>query len=449
MASANHLADLPLMTLIPTLCPDYQSPWHLAGWVDMLERAARGEPVRGLCAVPIRHGKTECTNIGVVHMLLKDPSRQILHMSHSFERAQTIGKRIRQLARAAGVGPERGNDTIQSWQNDAGGGVTVMSSDMSRLGYNVHAFVMDDGLDEHGFLDARKREEVDQNCAHYVARCTRNGREGSALIVGSRGHPDDPIGRRLLRRAVAWEYISSPAIIDEGLPTERAFAPQIWPLDALKRTRAELKEKDPTERVWNSQFQNDPRAAGGELFRGSTRYTTLPDTPFRTSYGADFAFTQGDTSDWFVIVVGRIYGRKLFIVDCQRHKIDATMIESECKRAIATYGRAAIFSYQSGPEKGMSQVLVERGVPISVLPARYNKLVRAERTIRRWNDGEIIIPDDSLVAAWVPGFLARLEMFRGNDKDGDDDEVDALTSLADGALGGGVTTPVSFGRPRV
>ena len=43
------------MALVPRLAPEFSEPYHLHRWVDLLERAARGEGVRGLCAVGIRH----------------------------------------------------------------------------------------------------------------------------------------------------------------------------------------------------------------------------------------------------------------------------------------------------------------------------------------------------------------------------------------------------------
>jgi predicted phage terminase large subunit-like protein len=424
--------DLSLMDLIPALSPEYQSPWHMREWCDVIERAAV-EPVRALCALPIRHWKTQVTLHGIVYLLLRDPSRKIILLSHSFERAQSLGKRLRQLAEAAGVGPERGTNTIADWANSSGGGCVVMSADQSRLGYDVHVLVFDDPLDENGSQDPKVREAVDETLSHYSARCQRRGQPGPVIGVMSRWHPDDAIGRRLQRTAVKWEYIAKGAILDEGEPTERAFAPDVWPLDALKNMRAELAEKDPTERLWWAQLMNEPRPIGADLFREPTRYSALPTWGYRLAYGADLAFTQGDHSDFFALVAMRVYGPKAYLLDVQRHKIDAHMIESTTRAMINKYGRAPIFSYASGPEVGMMRVLNERGLPFSKMQARYNKLVRAERTIRRWNDGNVLIPDDAL---WAPGFLHRVACFRGNDKDDGDDEIDALVSACDGAMGG-------------
>jgi len=433
-----------LLDYIPVLSPEHDRPDHMHPWATLMERADR-EPVRGLCALPIRHYKTETTLHGIVWLLKRDPTRRIIFLTHSFEAAQSRGKRLRQLAKAAGVGAtERGWDTIVEWRNDAGGGVVTMSAEQSKLGYDCHVLVADDPIDEHGAEDAKIRESVDATISHYTARCMRKGQPGPVLIVMSRWHPDDPIGRRLQRTAATWEYVHHRALIDEGIPGERAFAPHVWDVAALKQMRAELAEKDPTERLWWAQLQNEPRPLGADLFGPATYYSALPTYAFRKAFGLDMAFTTGEGSDWFARVAARIYGTKLYLLDVMRNKLDAHLIESQCKADLNKYGRSPFFSYMSGPEVGLARILQERGVPISRMHARYNKLVRAQRTIARWNNGEIMVPEG---APWVTGFLHRLACFRGHDTGSDDDEIDALVSLCDGSMGsmvaGGLRT---FGR---
>jgi predicted phage terminase large subunit-like protein len=159
------------------------------------------------------------------------------------------------------------------------------------------------------------------------------------------------------------------------------------------------------------------------------------------------AFSIGDGSDWFARGAGRIYGRKLYLLDFVRHKLDTHLIESTLKADMLTHGVSPFYSYMSGPEIGTAKLLIERGIPIARMAARYNKLVRAQRTIKRWNDGDILVPEDD-AAPWVRGFLHRLSCFRGHEKD-PDDEADALVSMSDGALGGtSGGTPKSLGRAR-
>lgn len=436
----NKHACMSLLEFIPVISPEFQRPDHLSDWCAQFELIAQGVPVRALCALPIRHYKTITTLHGIVWLLCKEPSARYLLLTHNHDRAQQLGKRLRQLAEAAGVGPVLGMNTITDWSNRDGGGVICMSAEQSRLGADVHGVFFDDPLDEYASMDFARREAVDETISHYTARCMRKGKPGPVMGVMSRWHPDDPIGRRLLRTAALWTYIHRPAVIDDGLPSARAFAPSVWSLDELLKMRAELREQDPTERIWFSQLMGDPKPIGASKFRSDPeRWTVLPDWSFRLAYGVDLAFTSDEKSDYFALVVMKIFGRKAYIVDVQRHKLDTHMIESTCQAALNTYGRAPFFTYVSGPEVGMVKLLRERGLPFMPMKARYNKLVRAERTIKRWNDLDILVP---AVAPWVPGFMHRVEIFRGLDKGHDDDEIDALVSVCDGAMGSAVAGTV-------
>lgn len=436
----NPFAHLSLQEFIPRISPEFRSPLHLKDWTDQIELAATGVPVRALCDCAIRHHKTETTLHGLVWLLVKNPTKRYLFLTHSFERARTIGKRIRRLAEVAGVGPIRGYDTIETWSNERGGGAIVMSAEQSRLGEDVHGVFFDDPLDEHASMDQKRRDAVDETITHYTARCMWHGKPGPVMGVMSRWHPDDPIGRRLLRTAVEWKHIHHPAIEDEGLPTERAFAPEVWPLEALRAMREELREQDPTERIWWAQLQGDPKPIGSAKFRPDVeRYDVLPDWNFRLAFGADLAFTSGDGSDYFAMGVLKIIGTRGYLIDMARTKLESHQIESTAKAFQNKYGAGPIFSYVSGPEVGMVKLMRERGLPFYPLRARYSKLVRAERTIKRWNDGNILVPR---VAPWLPGFLSRVGRFTGAEKDRDDDEIDALVSVCDGAMGGMVAGSV-------
>lgn len=434
------LAERGLLEFIPHLDKTFRPPLHLADWCALIERAGAGEPVRALCSVPIRHYKTETTVCGIVWLLVRDPTMRVLIMTHNFDRAQVLGKRIRQLATIAGVGPEHGTNRIDDWSNAHGGGVIAMSAEQSKLGANVHLVFFDDPLDEHSTMNFTRRNAVDESIAHYTARCMRRGKPGAVLGVMSRWHPDDPVGRRLQRHAVKWEYIHHPAIF-EDLETgeERAFAPDVWPLEELRKMRLEMAEQDPTEKKWWSQLQGEPKPVGFGKFRPDpTRYDALPAHHFKLVYGCDIAYTSGAESDYFAIVAIKIFGQQAYIIDVQRTRLDASLIESTCNKFTRDHGAGPIFSYVSGPEVGLIKVLRSRGLRFVPIRARYSKLVRAERTIKRWNDGNVLLPQDR---PWVQGFLHRCEMFTGEDKGHDDDEIDAMVSACDGAMssaGGGV-----------
>jgi predicted phage terminase large subunit-like protein len=450
---ANRFADLPLLDLVPALSPHLSRPKHLRPWTDMIERAI-AEPVRGLCSEPIRHYKTVTTLHGVVYILLKRPHWRIIVMTHEHKRAEWIGKFLRPLAKEAGIGPARGYDTITDWTNEFGGGVVVMSADQSSLGRDCDVLICDDPIDEFGAVDPKVRDTVDDAISHYTARAGSQGRVGSVLIVMSRWHPDDPIGRRLTRTAAKWEYVHEKAIRDDGT----AFAPAVMDLPTLEQKRAELREVDPSERLWHAQFQNDPLPDSLGLFRSPKRYTALSIGACRTVFGLDLAYSTKRRSDYFALVAMKIFteefpedgrmvvGQRGYVCAAWREKYDPAQAEQIIRVARGMYPGAVAFSYMAGPEIGTAHYLAERGIPIEVMPARYGKRTRAQKTIDRVNTGRILFPES---APWAPGMISRMILFTGDEAAGNDDEIDALVSASDGGMQTSATQVKTFGRPRI
>ena len=426
-----------------------REPWHLLEWCGMLERVLDGG-VRAVCAVPVRCFKTWTTIYGIAWLLVRRPTLRFIVLCSDHERALELGKDIRRTCdmidqeTGTSIGPERGQNTIVDWKNAAGGGVCTMSAEQSRLGRDVDVLLFDDPITEHTADDARVREAVDRSIAHYTARCVRGGVRGSVLGVMSRWHPDDPIGRRILRKAETWQYIHASALLDSG----EAWAPDIWPLETLLATRRELAEVDPSERLWFAQFQNQPFVPGREVFGEPARYITLPAWHgFRDGIGIDMSYSTGAQADYFALVAGRVYGGALFLRRVVRMHADLNLIEHEIRAAYDTFGVCPVYSYVSGPELGAVQWLGARGIRCMPLPARFNKLVRSQRTRVDWNAGKIQLPADGI--EW-PSFIRRVQLFRGAESD-QDDEVDALVSLHDGVMGvaGGSGAPVTLGKPRI
>jgi hypothetical protein len=444
----------PLMEYIPRLSPEMRPPYHLSEYCALLERACT-EPVRALVTEPIRHWKTETTLHAVVRMLEHDPTRRAIVLCHSFERAKWLGKRLRELAERTNspgypgrsVGPARGWNTIEHWQNEHGGGVLIMSADQSREGFDCHVLICDDPIDEHGAESRERRDEVDRSIEYYTSRCKlRDGRSGPVIIVMSRFHTDDPIGRRMARRAVQWTTIHHPAIIGLGTSEERAFAPEVWPLEELRRWRAERAEFDARERLFWARLQGEPLPDTMSYFHSPTRYDAMPTWPgYRDAIGIDMSFSRARRADWAAAVVtrwwrhGRSGRSECYVRTVLRFRADLGELIARVQSLLEEYGRMPIYTYTSGPERAAIDAMAMYGIRVSPMHASAPKFVRAQRTIDDHNAGRILWPNEP----WVDSVYRRMQDFRGNEED-PDDEIDALVSVHDAmaydAAGGGTRT---------
>lgn len=432
----------PILDYIPKLSPEFRSPVQLTKWCSLIERVAialrdpNSAPIRAVCTLPIRHAKTETTLHGVVWLLEQFPDLAIVVLCYSHERAEWMGKRLRELASRTKVGPARGWNTIAHWRNDHGGQVTVMSADQSREGYDCHVLLCDDPIDEHGAENEQKRSEVDRSINHYTARCLRRAadgtfRAGHVLIVASRFDLDDPIGRRIERGG--WEVIHEPAILDLGLDTERALCEAWMPLAELKRWRAEQAISDPHERQFWARMQGKPPPRGTSSFKDPTYYDWLPDYPgYRDAMGIDMSFSKAKRADWSAIVITRWWGQKCYVRAVIRLRADLGDLANAIRQAQKDWGKMPIFTYTSGPERAAIIHLQMIGLAVNALHASAPKFVRAQRTIDAHNAGNIIWPRGPMTDA----VMGRLKSWRGNESD-PDDEADALVSVFDALAGSG------------
>lgn len=452
-----------LLEFIPIVSPQFSPPTHLSEWCDIIQRCLAGG-VRAICSVPIRHFKTETTIHGIAWLLCMDPTIQIIYMVADERMANDRANRIRLVCEAAAarfgrrIGPEKGQNVKTSWKNEYGGGVQVMSAKQSRQGADLDVLFYDDPIDESDVFLPEIRERVDMAIGIYTARAGRVGRRGSVAGVMSRWHPDDPNGRRLVRVAQQWESVIHSALTVNDNGEDVAFAPDVMSVGELKLRRIELAEIDPTERMWHANFQNDPLPDGLGLFRSPVRYTSLPVGPFKTILGADLSYSPSRRADYFALVAMKVYvepviedGRSMvaqvaYVVNSWRERWDPAQGEQILRMARGMYPGAITYSYMSGPEVGAAHYLAEKGLAIQVMPARYSKRQRAQNTIDRWNAGRIRIPEQ---APWASGLVARFILFTGDDRSGNDDEIDALVSGVDGGIGGVQGTPRALGKRRM
>ena len=435
------MTDIPdLLNYIPTISPEFQPPWHMKDLVQLFERMRRGEPVRALISYPIRHYKTESMLHGLLWLLEHDPTLRIVLMTHSNDRAMWLGKRLRNLARRTKVGPASardakekgfGADTIAQWENIHGGGVLIMSADMSREGFDCHCLLVDDPIDEKSVRTKEKRDEVDAGILYYQARCMRRGKPGPVIVCASRFDRDDPVGRRIPRSKEKWENYHQPAIVDLGMETERAFAPNVWPLEELHKLRETLKESDPYERVFWSRLQGDPKPMAGS-FGPPSWYVSLPAWQgFRDGIGFDLSFTRNKRSDWSSICIGRLERGTLYIMKFWRFRAELDEALKALQAVRSEFGGAPVFSFMSGPEIAVARYLASNGMPISYMRTSEPKFTRARKTIDAHNAGRIVYPK---MAHGMAATLDRIQNWHG-EEDAEDDEADALVSLWEGLVG--------------
>lgn len=174
------------------------------------------------------------------------------------------------------------------------------------------AMVIDDPMKTQDCESETIREKVNFTWANTLIS-RKNDQRTPVIVIGQRVHEKDFCGFLIeeegtIEEGGKWDVLSIPAIIDEGLETERSLWENRISLENLK------KQKSLDEWVFNTQYQQHPTAIEGLMFHHSTTkyYDELPSEP-------DYIHVQIDPADcgedFLASIVFYIKDEKVFIAD--------------------------------------------------------------------------------------------------------------------------------------
>ena len=381
--------------------------------IDAFENAPHSKR-RIVVAVPVRHAKSTTAADACAWLIARNPRLDVIYASYSATFAQRQSRIIRNQVLEAGVPLSSDHNTIQSWRTAQGGIFLATGVDGAATGFGAGVIVVDDSIKSREEAESPLIRDKVWEWLHDVL-LTRLTPTGSAFIIASRWHVDDPSGRAIKK---GWEHIHMRALDDEG----RALWPEERPAEFLQSMRSELGEY-----AFASLYQGEPIPRSGSLFNAPPFYDEPPATNMRIVIGCDLAYSAGAKSDYSAAVVLGLDGATYYVLDVIRMQSHLPDVEAAFKVVQAKHGAARWYSYVAAGERGPLMLMAQRGLTIYPLPARHNKYVRAQKCAEVWNSGRIHVPSR---APWITEFLDEVCSFSGND-DAHDDMVDALVSAFD------------------
>jgi phage terminase large subunit-like protein len=301
------------------------------------------------------------------------------------------------------------------------------------LVHNCNLLIVDDPIKNREEAEsATYREKVwEWFTSTAMSRLTPNG---SVIVVHTRWHPDDLIGK--LKKKGGWNVINLPALDQAG----NALWPEGgWTADVLKKRRVDVGEYD-----WASIYMGEPRPRGGRLFEEPTFY----DRPnvlggARVIIACDPAATAKTHADYSVIVVGACWMGAdglpcVDILDVQRMQVEIPFLVQRLAQEQRRW-RAPVVVEAVGGFKAVPQTLraMLRGVRIIEVTPTLDKFTRALPTSAGWNAGRIRVPgklgpagvlEASADKPWLGTYLTEMGDFTGI-ADDHDDQVDATAHL--------------------
>ncbi len=409
----------------------YQRPPHIRKICEDLERLERREIRRLIVSLPPRHGKSlHCSQGFTAFYLGRHPSGQVILASHTAERAQDNSRAARRLMQDPRypfpVGVSKSSRAVGRWHTTAGGVVIAEGVGGGLYGFGADLLTIDDPLKDREEADSLTIRERTWSWFTEVAM-TRLMSNGIVLLVMTRWHEDDLVGRILNSRGAAdWEVLRLPALAEEDDPLGRPEGDALWedrfPIEELPSV-----EKDQiSARGFAALYQQRPTPETGGLIKREWlegRYTRLPELT-RVIQTVDSAFKTGVRNDYSVIATWATDHRYFYLVDIWRHRVEYPDLKIAILQQAAKHNPDGIYIEDEGSGQSLIQELKgERGLTIIGRRAKVGKEVRVEIVSPQLKAGKVLLPD---LAPFLDDWIEEHVAFPHG---GHDDQVDT-TALA-------------------
>lgn len=257
--------------------------WHHRNYHDVLDRLAldleSGACKMGVISTPPQIGKSTWVNWFVAWRMARHPEDPIIRMSYAASLATKHGRYVQQIVEdhggEFGLLPRKGAWGQDEWETRTGAALRSGGMLTGVSGYPCTLMLLDDPLS--GRAQADSQVYRDRTWDEYSGSLVSRMRPGSPLlVVATRWHMDDPIGRLIEkhgdeRTGGKVRVINLAALARENDILGRAVGeplqhPWIDPEDhdaALAHWNDQRAKS--TMRDWYSLYQGDPRPVEGAL----------------------------------------------------------------------------------------------------------------------------------------------------------------------------------------
>lgn len=436
--------DVLLSTATPLLLARHDAkasgPRHLQALDSILVDVAAGVLDRVAIHMPPRHGKSWlCSRYLPAWFLMHFPSKRVILTSYEATYAASWGDQVREVVKRCGhltgVGIREDRSARDNWQV-AGheGGMVTAGAGGPITGMGADLLVIDDPFKnaEEAMSPTIRQKIWDWFVSTAYTRLEPGGR---VVIIQTRWHEDDLIGRVLKMPAERWHNINLAALAEPGDPMRRKEGEALWPerydAAALSRIRA----ADPTGYWWSAMYQGRPAPMGGGMFKrqwfryaeknGSPDLFKLGDAGWRNVQSArrfltvDLAASTKETGDYTVIMAWAMFGEVLLLLDVMRARLEGPDILPQIALMLNRHSAAEAWIEKIGFQATIIQGGARLGLPVRELRPDKDKATRAAPMAAAMANAKVWFAP----GAWHGDLEAELLSFPAG---AHDDQVDAF-----------------------
>lgn len=409
---------------------DWDVP-HLARLASVLVGSV-DRPVNAVVEIPVRHGKSELASVRFpVWRLFRDPTVRVVVASYNATTAERFGRKARRIAEARGMALVADRKAVGEWETAEGGGFRSVGVGGGVTGYGFDLLIVDDPIKGREQADSlHQRDKVWEWFTEDL--WTRRDPGASVVVVQSRWHEDDLVGRIFERMSSEFERVTLPALALPGDPLGRADGESLWPdrFDeaALAATRADI-----GERAFAALYQQSPVPVGRGFFDVSKVEYVGSAPPGEGVRYWDVASTAGSGDYTVGVLVVRDKDGRYCVADVARGQWGSRERDLVMRRTAEQDGQSVRIVVPQDPGaagKSLAEHFVRllAGFPVTVVRESGSKELRADPWASQWGAGNV-----SLVRApWVREFLDEHAVFPYGRHD---DQVDAAAGAFTALVG--------------
>jgi predicted phage terminase large subunit-like protein len=398
-----------------------------------------------IVAMPPRHGKSELVSKYTPAWFEgRFPDRRIILASYQAQFAATWGRKARDLLEEHGedifgVSVSQKSSAADHWEVAGHQGAMVTAGAGGAItGKGAELLIVDDPVKNQEEAASEVMREKVWDWWLSTAR-TRLHAGGAAIIVMTRWHEDDLVGRLLAAAAEdpeadQWEVLELPAIADSdmdalGRKPGQSLCPQLgYDEKWARRVKATLGTY-----YWEALYQQHPRPAEGLLFKEHDfryweRHPSDPDlmilygeagAPIRTQglsacvkfQTVDVAASEKQTADYTVVSTWAVTpARELLLIDRKRQRFELLKVGPFVESAYREHEPSFTSIESFGHGLGIVQELSGEGLPVRKAIADVDKVARALVAVARYEEHKVFHPRgpgfDWVKAEWEPELLA-------------------------------------------
>ncbi len=312
---------------------------------DALELVERGDIKRLGVAFPPQHGKTELSSIQFACLALaRNPNRRIILASYSAERAEFVSGKAREVARSdefQKLFPHLKLDTRSQaqtlWKFEGYTGyIKAVGQGGPLTGFGADILIIDDPIKDREAADSEVQRQKLWDWYTSVAY-TRLAPDGAIVVIQTRWHEDDLLGRLLLMQehegADQWTMLHFPAVSDEG----KYLWPERYKPEDYERIKITVGPRD-----WSALYQGRPVPPEGQtiLRKWFTPIDILPAGLKWVRYW-DLAYTTKTSADYTACVKLAIdpYTRAIYIADAWHGRLEWSQVRERIINQCLADGR--------------------------------------------------------------------------------------------------------------